>query len=192
MIVPPSIKTQRLIIRRHVPQDFEPMRSFFSDEEATRFLDMTPEQKTEEAIHALLDDVIGSYDSGEPIFAMAIVEKEGGRFVGSCGMAPEDLDPREIQIFYVILPEFQGRGFASEAAAGLVERAFSKLGVDRLFASMAAENVASVKVAEKLGMTFEGLVERELNGVAHQGRRYSLTKSRFFELWVEGTSRKKL
>jgi len=192
MIVPPSIKTQRLIIRRHVPQDFEPMRSFFSDEEATRLLVMTPEQKTEEAIHALLDDVIGSYDSGEPIFAMAIVEKEGGRFVGSCGMAPEDLDPREIQIFYVILPEFQGRGFASEAAAGLVERAFSKLGVDRLFASMAAENVASVKVAEKLGMTFEGLVERELNGVAHQGRRYSLTKSRFFELWVEGTSRKKL
>jgi ribosomal-protein-alanine N-acetyltransferase len=182
MIVPPSIETDRLIIRRHVPEDFEPMCSFFSDEEATRLLDMTPEQKTEEAVRALLDDVIASYDSEEPIFAMAIVEKEEGKFVGSCGMAPDDLEPGEIQIFYVMLPEYQGRGFASEAAAGLVEYAFSKLGVDRLFASMAAENVASVKVAEKLGMTFEGLVEKELNGVAYQGRRYSLTKSRLFEV----------
>jgi len=182
MIIPPSIKTQRLIIRRHVPEDLEPMRSFFSDEEATRLLDMTPEQKTEEAVHSLLDAVIASYDSGEPIFAMAIVEKEWGKFVGSCGMAPDDLEPGEIQIFYVILPEYQGRGFASEAAAGLVDHAFTKLGVERLFASMAAENATSVKVAEKLGMTFEGSAERELNGIVYQGSRYSLTKSRFFEV----------
>jgi hypothetical protein len=48
MIVPSSIETERLIIRRHVTQDFEPRYSFFSDEEATRLLDMTPEEKTEE------------------------------------------------------------------------------------------------------------------------------------------------
>ena len=40
----------------------------------------------------------------------------------------------------MILPEFQGRGFASEAAAGLVEYAFTKLAVERLLASTAAEN----------------------------------------------------
>ncbi|MGC9514191.1 GNAT family N-acetyltransferase [Methanocrinis sp.] len=186
MIVPPSIKTERLVIRRHVPEDFEPMCSFFSDEEATSLLDMTAEQKTEAAVRTLLDAVIASYDSEEAIFAMAIVEMEGGRFVGSCGMAPDDLEPEEIQIFYVILPEFQGRGFASEAATALAERAFTKLGVERLFASMAAENAASVKVAEKLGMIFEGSTEKELNGVAHQGHRYSLAKSRFFEVRRKG------
>lgn len=185
MIVPSSIETERLIIRRHIPQDFEPMRSFFSDEEATRLLDMTPEQKTEKATCSLLDAVISSYDAEEPIFAMAIVTKEGGRFVGSCGMAPDDLDPNKTQIFYVILPEYQDRGFASEAVAGLVEHAFSKLGVESLVASMAAENAASVKVAEKLGMTYEGSVEKELNGVVYQGRRYSLSKSRFFEVRVK-------
>ncbi|KQC12714.1 MAG: hypothetical protein APR56_00365 [Methanosaeta sp. SDB] len=86
----------------------------------------------------------------------------------------------------MILPEYQSRGFASEAAASLVEYAFSKLAVGRLFASIAAENAASVKVAEKIGMTFEGSAEKELNGVAYQGRRYSLTKSRFFEVRVRG------
>jgi len=188
MIVPPSIETERLVIRRHLPQDFEPMRSFFADEEATRLLDMTAEQKTKEAVRALLDAVMDSYDSGEPIFALAIVEKEEGRFIGSCGMAPDDLDPREIQIFYVILPEFQGRGFASEAAAGLVSYAFTTLGVERLFASMAAENAASVKVAEKLGMTLVGNVEKELGGAVYQGRRRLLTKSRFLELRKRGRS----
>ena len=73
---------------------------------------MTPEQKIEEAVRAHLDAVIASYDSKEPIFAMAIVEY-----------------------------------------------AFTKLGVERLFASMAAENASSVKAAEKLGMTLEGLAE---------------------------------
>jgi len=40
MIVPSSIETEQLIIRRHVPEDFEPMRSNFCDEEATRLLDI--------------------------------------------------------------------------------------------------------------------------------------------------------
>jgi len=101
-------------------------------------------------------------------------------------MAPDDMEPSEIQIFYVILPEHQGRGFALEAAAGLVEHAFLEQGADRLFASMAAENAASVNVAERLGMTFEGLAEKELNGVAYQGSRYSLAKSRFFEVRRKG------
>lgn len=55
---------------------------------------MTTEQKTGEAVRALLDYVIASYDAEESIFAMAIVEKEGGRFVGSCGMTPDDWRPR--------------------------------------------------------------------------------------------------
>jgi len=186
MIVPPSIETDRLKIRRHLFDDLGPMRSFFSDEAATRLLDMTPEQKTEEAVRGLLNAVIASYNEEVPIFAMAIVEKEMGKFVGSCGMAPVDLEPGEIQIFYVILPEYQGRGFASEAAAGLVEYAFLNLGVERLFASMATENAASVKVAEKLGMTFEGSAEKEVNGVVYRGRRYSLAKSRFFEVRGKG------
>ncbi len=61
--------------------------------------------------------------------------------------------------------------FVLEAAAGLVEYAFSELGVKRLVASMAAENAASVKVAERLGMTFVGSAEKELNGVVYEGRR---------------------
>jgi len=88
----------------------------------------------------------------------------------------------------VILPEYQGRGFASEAAAGLVKYAFSTLGVERLVATMAAENAASVKVAERLGMTCEGSGEKELNGIVYDGRRYSLSKSRFFEIRGKGAN----
>lgn len=103
-------------------------------------------------------------------------------------MAPDDQDPNKTQIFYVILPEYQGRGFASEAVAGLVEHAFSKLGVERLFASMTAENAASVKVAEKLGITYEGSAEKELNGNVYDGRRYSRAKSQLFEVRGKGAN----
>jgi len=47
---------------------------------------------------------------------------------------------------------------------------------------MAAENAASVKVAERLGMICEESIEKELHGAVYEGRRYGLTKSRFFEI----------
>lgn len=68
-------------------------------------------------------------------------------------MMPTSMSQRSLKSLLLILPEYRGGGFASEASRGLVEHAFSELGVEWLVASMSAENAASVKVAERLGMT---------------------------------------
>jgi len=52
MIIPPSIETEQLIIRRNVPEDFEPMRSNFRDDEVTRLPDITPEERAEASLAA--------------------------------------------------------------------------------------------------------------------------------------------
>jgi len=60
------------------------------------------------------------------------------------------------EIAYVISPEARGRGVASAAVKLLSEWAFRELGVKRLQLSIHPDNVASQRVAEKAGFTYEG------------------------------------
>jgi len=172
--------TERLVIRPYTEEDFEPLYAFFSDEEATRLLDMTPEQKSAEGTRALLDTVISSYETEDPIFAMVIAEKGSGKYLGSCGMAPDEETP-DTQMFYTLLPEHQGKGYATEAVMRLIEHAFVDLGLEKLVASMASENVPSVKLAKRVGMVLEGSTEREVGGIRYEGRRYGLCKNQFLD-----------
>ena len=73
MKIPLSLETKRLIIRPCKLDDLPQMQRFFSSEEATRYLLMSPEENTPEAIAILLNSIISSYDAPEPIFALACV-----------------------------------------------------------------------------------------------------------------------
>jgi RimJ/RimL family protein N-acetyltransferase len=58
----------------------------------------------------------------------------------------------------------QGRGYATEAASAVVDMLFGQLGAHRLHASMHPDNVASARVCEALGMTFESLTRLTYKG----------------------------
>ena len=62
----------------------------------------------------------------------------------------------QAEIGYIIAPEFTGRGYASEAVAELVRICFEELGVRRVVAACFADNTASWRVMEKVGMRREG------------------------------------
>ena len=77
---------------------------------------------------------------------------ETGKVIGFCGIKylPE-IDLPEVG--YRFLKEFWGKGIATEAAKACVEFAKNDLKVDKLVALIIPENIGSIKVAEKLGMT---------------------------------------
>ena len=87
MKLPPVIETARLIIRRHLAEDREPFVQFMTDDEATRYLTFDAEQRTPEGAAKLFDYVLESYNTEDPVFALAIVDKETGAYVGSCGLS---------------------------------------------------------------------------------------------------------
>jgi RimJ/RimL family protein N-acetyltransferase len=62
----------------------------------------------------------------------------------------------EIEVGWSILPDFQGRGFATEAARAAILDAWTRTGVDHVVAYVSPDNVASHRVAEKLGFTARG------------------------------------
>jgi len=66
---------------------------------------------------------------------------------------PED---GTVEIGYSVLPQFQGRGYATEMVRSLTEWAFRQPGVDTIIAQTAATNMASLRVLEKTGFVEDG------------------------------------
>lgn len=62
-------------------------------------------------------------------------------------------EPPELELIYGVTPSMHGQGIAGEIARAVIDYAFAELGHARIQASMDAPNVASIRVAEKLGMT---------------------------------------
>jgi RimJ/RimL family protein N-acetyltransferase len=99
--------------------------------------------------------------------AVCLVEE--GQLIGSAGLVPSfgpfaQLDGfpasarssyfyPELGLFWAIDPEFQGRGYATEAGRALVEAAFEHMNAGRIVATTEFDNLASIAVMNKLGMT---------------------------------------
>jgi RimJ/RimL family protein N-acetyltransferase len=81
------------------------------------------------------------------------------------------------EIGYTLHPRAQGRGFASEAAAALVDELIAHHGIHRIIAELDPQNVASMRVLEAIGMTFESLTEASFlwRGVWVDNLHYAMT-----------------
>jgi ribosomal-protein-alanine N-acetyltransferase len=69
---------------------------------------------------------------------------------------------QEVEVAYTITREYWGQGLATEAAKAILDYGFEHLNLSRLVSVIDSENIASQRVAEKIGMTFEKEAQDEL------------------------------
>ncbi len=153
------ILTERLRLRRSVPGDAEAISAYRSDPDVHRYQGWTstdPDHVREEI------ERMGGRAVGEPggWVQFSVEERTGGRLVGDIGLSPADDDPGVIKIGYTVSPAAQGRGYATEAVGALIAYAFERLSADTVRAYASDENVASIRVAEKVGMHLVERLER--------------------------------
>lgn len=79
-------------------------------------------------------------------------KREAAPFLGWVVLAPHELVPGEIEIGWRLRREAWGRGFATEAARSLLAYGLEELGLAEIVADIHPENLASIRVAEKIGM----------------------------------------
>lgn len=106
------------------------------------------------------------------VLALAIQGPEDDRALGNVNLAGLDDGGREAEIGYWLMPDARGRGLATTAVSLLVGWGFDQLGLERIEFAILPENVASQRVAERLGANPEGIRER-----SHQaeGRAWDMT-----------------
>ncbi|MDQ2747547.1 MAG: GNAT family N-acetyltransferase [Acidobacteriota bacterium] len=91
-------------------------------------------------------------------FGMWAVEfKETGAVLGICGFVKRDTLP-DTDIGFAFLPQFEGRGFASEAAVGVMKYGAETLKFERVLAITSPGNDRSGRLLEKLGFKYERLI----------------------------------
>jgi RimJ/RimL family protein N-acetyltransferase len=90
------------------------------------------------------------------LFIFGIWEKDTGSYVGEAYLANPDWHVPSLELGYFVVAQQTGRGIATEAGAALVEVAFAHLRVARIDLQCTADNVASARVAERLGFRLEG------------------------------------
>lgn len=154
---PIILETARLILRYQKETDIPFLVDLWKDPEVTRYMGGPRDRDWLQAV--LEETAQAPYE--EKLDLWPVIEKETGRGVGHCGLLEKEVDGKtEIELTYVLVPTAWGKGFASEIGRSLEQYAFEELGLDRLIALIEPENVASERVAMKIGMQLEKEVIR--------------------------------
>ena len=147
-----ELRTERLVLRPVDHGDLDGYAAMYADPEVLRYLGdgsaATPEETAEWHERTLRRNAAEGW-------RMRSVFLHDGTFVGRCGIAVPELAHGVEREVGLIAREHWGRGYATEAATAVRDHALDTLGLRRLVALIAPGNDASVRVASKLGMTFE-------------------------------------
>lgn len=150
----PTLETERLILRKMRPSDRSDMFEYARLEDVTRYLLWKPHSDDEYTLQ-YLRYIESRYKSGS-FYDWAIVLKDSGKMIGTCGFTRFDHEADCAEIGYVINPKYRGTGIAAEAAREVVRFGFERLALHRIEARFMYGNEASLRVMQKLGMKFEG------------------------------------
>ena len=146
-----ELRTPRLRLRRSQPRDAEAISAYRSDPEvhAHQGWDHTDPEHVRREIEEMLRRVPGG-SGGWVQFTVETLADD--QLVGDVGLRVAEDEPGVVMVGYTMAPAAQGKGYATEAVGALVDYAFDTLGADVVRAYADAGNVASVRVAEKVGL----------------------------------------
>jgi len=168
------LETDRLILRHMIPEDLDNLSILYSDPEIRRYFPdgtLTHEQTKEE-----LEWFLNGHPEHPELGLWATIHKESNRFIGRCGLLPWTVAGEyQVEIAYLLDKPYWRQGLASEAAQAILKYGFEHLGLSRLVCFIDPANIASQRVAEKIGMT----LEKEMDGFEGDGipfRIYSISK----------------
>lgn len=151
----PSLETERFLLRRLTLDDTDDMFEYSRNGEVTKYLTWSPHP---DKIYTFdyLSYLQNRYKTGD-FYDWAIICKDSGKMIGTCGFTRFFFPHNGSEIGYVINPDYYGRGIATEVVGRVIRYGFEKLELERIEGKFMIENAASRRVMEKNGMIFEGI-----------------------------------
>jgi RimJ/RimL family protein N-acetyltransferase len=149
------LETSRLRLCEFVPQDADALATVLGDPVAMQYYPSAFERK---GVEEWIERNRERYQrDGYGLWAMLL--KDSGELIGDCGCILQDVEgANHVEIGYHVRRDLWGRGYATEAALACMEYAFIRLGVARVISMIRPENLQSLKVAEKNGMSCEKII----------------------------------
>jgi RimJ/RimL family protein N-acetyltransferase len=156
------IETPRLRLRPFVTGDLDALFSYQSRDDVTRYLEWGARSRDEVRQSVELKIAATAIRSEGDFLALAAESASTGEIVGDIVLGFVSEEHLQGEIGYIVHPDHQGLGYATEMARPLLRIAFEALGLHRVAGVLEARNAASARVLEKLGMRREAhLIENE-------------------------------
>ena len=172
----PDLESDRLILRNVGDEDIDFIYRLFSNEKVCEFL-------YDDEVFTRIDEAkefVDSYSNPEDkgYNRWILVNKSNNQQLGTCGFHYWDLTNNIAEIGYDLWHEYWGQGYMKEALISAIESGFTNMGLNRINAFVALDNVNSVKLLEKLGFKNEGIYRDKhlFRGVYYDHYSFSLLK----------------
>ena len=136
--------------------DLEAVHHLHSFPEVDEFNTLGVPANIEETRQYLNPLIRAQKDNPRKLYLWKVTLLKTSEFTGIAGMTLSDGKFKRGELYYKILPDYWGHGYATEIGQLLVQIGFTEFGLHRVEAGVATENVRSIRVLEKLGMTREG------------------------------------
>lgn len=146
-------ETPHLQFRKYCREDLDQVAEWFADQEMMRYYGgVRPREDVE---RWLSDRILPAWEERGYGYCVIIL-KESGETIGHCGLMHQDVDDcDELEVGYLLHKNHWGRGLATEAAGACYDHALNTLRRDRIISIIHPQNIASIRVAEKNGLTHE-------------------------------------
>ncbi|MGO1316086.1 MAG: GNAT family N-acetyltransferase [Cellulomonadaceae bacterium] len=153
------LRTERLVLRVHEPADTEPLGAIYGRADVARFLIDPPWTPRDADRHAA--ERLSRTDLFGPSGALALVIEHRRVVIGDVALWLTNREHRVAEVGWVLDPAHGGRGYGTEAAAAVLDLAFTTYRLHRVVAQLDARNAASARLAERLGMRREAHLRQD-------------------------------
>lgn len=149
------LSSERLTLRPFTRGDVDAVYAYRSREDVARFLFDVALSREEcaLAVQQRIGQVSLEKDGDKIILAVEL--KSTGSLIGEVSLIGHSMDARQAEIGWIFSPDYQGEGFATEAATALLDLAFGPGDFHRVSARCDTRNDSSWRLMERLGMRRE-------------------------------------
>lgn len=172
----PQIETENLILREIKPSDAEAIFQFFSDEQVIRYHDVGAFTSVVQA--EILSDRWSERFRNQRGIRWGIAKKDDDIIIGTCGYGQWIKQYFRAEIGYELSKTHWRKGIMTEGLTAVVKFGFEKMELNRIEATVMMENIASMRLLEKLGFQEEGILRKYgfWKGGFHDLKLFSLLK----------------
>lgn len=150
----PIAETNRLLISKINLNDASQFLKLVNSPNWLKYIGDRNIKTVEEAKNYLKNGTLKCYATFGFGFYKLQLKAKNNVFIGICGLIKrEQLD--DVDIGFALLPEFESQGFGYEASQVIMQLAKEKFNLKRIVAITLPSNINSIKLLEKLGLSFE-------------------------------------